>query len=115
MKNYTCCICGKTFYGYGNNPYPLKEDGLCCDNCNEKVIEARLEKLKEKDYEKNAEILLNILINNLDKIGESETLSIIVMLLNAYLEKYDRNINDTIKLIKKGHKKYKDFLKESDN
>lgn len=39
---YTCCICGKECEGYGNNPYPLKLTGECCDECNEKVIEARL-------------------------------------------------------------------------
>lgn len=42
--NKECCICGKSFIGWGNNPYPLKRDGLCCDKCNnEKVIPARLE------------------------------------------------------------------------
>lgn len=40
-----CCICGKEFNGYGNNPYPLtnnKED-RCCDACDLKyVVIARL-------------------------------------------------------------------------
>ena len=41
-----CCICGKEFYGYGNNPEPVKSssEGKCCDDCNEAyVIPARLE------------------------------------------------------------------------
>ena len=41
----TCCICGKVFRGYGNNPFPVvKADGAeCCDECNlEKVIPARI-------------------------------------------------------------------------
>ena len=38
-----CCICGKEFTGYGNNPYPTKQQGRCCDKCNTKiVIPARL-------------------------------------------------------------------------
>ena len=42
-----CCICGKEFEGYGNNPYPLcyKEDyeSKCCNECNDAyVIQARL-------------------------------------------------------------------------
>ena len=37
-----CCICGKEFDGYGHNPYPIKKDGKCCDECNKKVIEERL-------------------------------------------------------------------------
>lgn len=39
----TCCICGKEFSGYGNNPDPVKKQGRCCDECNnKKVIPARL-------------------------------------------------------------------------
>lgn len=39
----TCCICGKEFYGYGNNPEPVKSEGRCCDDCNETyVIPARI-------------------------------------------------------------------------
>lgn len=38
-----CCICGKTIEGYGNNPYPVKEEGECCSECNAKhVIPARI-------------------------------------------------------------------------
>ena len=36
-----CCICGKKFKGYGNNPDPLRKEGVCCDECNKEVIEAR--------------------------------------------------------------------------
>ena len=45
-----CCICGKPFEGYGNNPWPLKEEGMCCLECNvEKVIPARIQILREED------------------------------------------------------------------
>ena len=38
-----CCICGREFEGWGNNPWPLETDGECCDECNmEYVIPARL-------------------------------------------------------------------------
>lgn len=30
----TCSICGKEFTGWGNNPWPVTEDGECCDDCN---------------------------------------------------------------------------------
>lgn len=33
-----CCVCGKEFVGYGNNPYPVKESGACCDECNYRVV-----------------------------------------------------------------------------
>jgi len=40
---YTCCFCGRPFYGYGNNAEPVIENGICCDECNlKKVIPARL-------------------------------------------------------------------------
>lgn len=46
-KGFKCCLCGKHIGWdeegiYGNNPYPLKEKGQCCDECNStKVIPAR--------------------------------------------------------------------------
>lgn len=43
MKIYKCVLCGLGFNGYGNNPRPLKENGRCCDDCNDfKVIPARM-------------------------------------------------------------------------
>ena len=49
-----CYICGKEFAGYGNNPWPVMNDGRCCDACNfESVLPARLagnsKKIKTKD------------------------------------------------------------------
>lgn len=40
-----CCICGKIIKGHGHNPYPVvKAEGYrCCDECNAKVIAARIE------------------------------------------------------------------------
>ena len=49
-KELVCCICGKRFKGYGNNPWPLKEEGRCCDECNQKVIEERIEKSFEMNW-----------------------------------------------------------------
>lgn len=34
----TCCICGMTFTGHGYNPYPVKESGECCRQCNYEVV-----------------------------------------------------------------------------
>ena len=42
-KKKVCCICGKEFTGFGNNPWPVKEEGECCDDCNhDKVVPARI-------------------------------------------------------------------------
>jgi hypothetical protein len=47
---YTCCICGDDFEGYGNNPAPYKETGKCCDACNRKfVIPARIAQIAEEN------------------------------------------------------------------
>ena len=47
MEKRVCCLCGKEFEGFGNNPEPLmgdKEKNKCCNECNEKkVIPARIE------------------------------------------------------------------------
>lgn len=44
-----CCFCGKECGEYGNNPYPLSENenDRCCDECNCKVIEARINAMLE--------------------------------------------------------------------
>ena len=52
MKEKICCICGQVFVGYGNNPWPVAEEGECCDQCNyDSVIPARLRKMKEDTNE----------------------------------------------------------------
>ena len=40
MEKHVCCICGKEFDEYGNNPEPAKpfESGECCDDCNMNVV-----------------------------------------------------------------------------
>jgi hypothetical protein len=49
-KKQICCICGETFIGCGNNPYPYKETGRCCDSCNiHFVIPARIEAVRDKN------------------------------------------------------------------
>lgn len=47
-KKYDCCICGKTFSGYGNNAAPLKIGEKCCDECNKLVIEERIKQFWER-------------------------------------------------------------------
>jgi len=56
MEKQKCVICRKDFYGFGNNPNPIKSEGVCCDNCNfSKVIPARLNQFERKE-EKNKTI-----------------------------------------------------------
>ena len=45
IKENVCVICFKTFYGFGNNPAPIKFSGKCCNDCDSLVIKARLEKI----------------------------------------------------------------------
>lgn len=33
-----CIICENEIDGYGNNPYPVTEKGLCCDMCNTTIV-----------------------------------------------------------------------------
>ena len=50
-RTYVCSICGKTFTGWGNNPYPVTkgENDRCCDICNDtRVIPARLQAMYGK-------------------------------------------------------------------
>ena len=46
MQN--CCLCNKKIEGYGNNPAPLNDTGICCDKCNHnKVIPERIKMIEE--------------------------------------------------------------------
>ncbi len=46
MSKYKCVICKNIWYGFGNNPSPIKDNGKCCDSCNFNiVIPSRLKKL----------------------------------------------------------------------
>ena len=40
---FTCCLCCKTGKGFGNNPFPVANEGKCCDSCNITVIRARID------------------------------------------------------------------------
>ena len=119
-EKHICCICNEEFIGFGNNPWPLKEDGLCCDECNMKVIEARLKNLKEREKasdemsDERATLITNSLENMLQDMEESEVLSAIVMMLEYYTYKFKRDFTSTLTLVKKGYDKYIEFLKESD-
>ena len=52
LKN-ACCFCLEDFGLHGNDPWPLQEEGRCCDVCNLKlVIKARLNKhIEEREKE----------------------------------------------------------------
>lgn len=54
MKDFICCICGKKFRGWGNNPWPVSktEGDLCCDKCNaEFVVPARIVGMSKRKKE----------------------------------------------------------------
>ena len=43
MSNLICCFCQKDAGPHGNNPFPLCDEGVCCDTCNiTLVVAARL-------------------------------------------------------------------------
>jgi hypothetical protein len=50
---YTCCLCGKYFKGYGNNAWPVGT-GKCCNKCNEeKVLPARVIEIMKLENKNN--------------------------------------------------------------
>ena len=42
MVRKKCILCNNYYRGYGNNPWPLSNQGRCCDQCNHTVIIARI-------------------------------------------------------------------------
>lgn len=50
MKTKYCCICGNQILGFGNNPSPVKETGVCCGDCNAMVVvPARIKNMLNKE------------------------------------------------------------------
>lgn len=46
-KEGLCCICGRPYFNYGHDPYPVVEkknnNARCCDDCySHKVLKAKL-------------------------------------------------------------------------
>lgn len=53
---YTCCICGKEYVGFGNNPWSVNNDpeARCCDECNlTVVIPERINNLEMRNSNEN--------------------------------------------------------------
>lgn len=52
MEKQTCCICRKEFEGYGNNPWPMRPNGRCCDRCDQMFVIPEKIRLVIKSQEK---------------------------------------------------------------
>ena len=42
MENKECVMCGGDAGEYGNNPAPLHNEGVCCNECNMEVVLTRI-------------------------------------------------------------------------
>lgn len=48
------CICGQEIKGVGNDPYPVREEGRCCQYCNYTVVlPERIKLSKQERYEQD--------------------------------------------------------------
>ena len=56
-----CCICGRYIYKIeGHNPWPVRKEGVCCMDCNMRVVIPtrirdldKLKSLKEDNHEQD--------------------------------------------------------------
>jgi len=58
QHQHACCLCAKTFTGYGNDPWPVDTmiGARCCDECNiAYVIPARFRKVLAKNVDNRTE------------------------------------------------------------
>lgn len=123
QKDEECCICGEPIKGYGNNPAPVKDAGVCCDKCNrEVVIPARLKsisknKLEEKVSSKieDKEETIRYLLDQLHKALEDGSIQ-----EKVYKDTLDKAIYELDNIRIPGIKedladKYKDIEPDSDD
>ena len=47
MAIIKCTICNASIKDFGHNPDPISKTGRCCNSCNNLVIMARINQLKE--------------------------------------------------------------------
>lgn len=54
-----CVLCGKTIENIHdeNNPWPLATEGVCCSECNDKVVAARISMITKEDPDDIVETL----------------------------------------------------------
>ena len=80
LRKYTCVICGKVCKGFGNNPFPIKNSGECCNTCNAiKVIPERISLYsKEKGLDTSKDIMIMVL--NLKQDSKFYTMKIFMKL-----------------------------------
>lgn len=123
QKDEECCICGEPIKGYGNNPAPVKDAGVCCDKCNrDVVIPARLKnisknKLEEKVSSKieDKEETVRYLLDQLHKALEDGSIQ-----EKVYKDTLDKAIYELDNIRIPGIKedltdKYKDIEPDSDD
>jgi len=68
-----CCLCGRAFVGWGNNPYPCAEKGDCCNDCNrDKVVPARLSVIKFSKKTKEFQEQFPVAYERMVKMDEKE-------------------------------------------
>ena len=48
VEDEICVICCGVITDKGHNPYPLSNYGKCCINCNQRVIQERIDRLDAK-------------------------------------------------------------------
>lgn len=90
-----CCICGKKFEGWGNNPMPVKESGVCCDECNINVVlVARLRLMYEAEEKEKVD-------NAIEMLTLNDIVDILSTLFGSFEEFEECYGNDIIEAIEK--------------
>lgn len=52
-----CCICGREIEGYGSNPIPIRDEGRCCNECDNsfvtpyRIVELNVAESREERFE----------------------------------------------------------------
>ena len=53
LPENSCCLCRQRFRGYGNNPWPVLQDGKACEECNVKIVlTARVQAVRKEEIDR---------------------------------------------------------------
>ena len=96
MEKHICCICGKEFEGWGNDPAPvvMDENAKCCDACDLGVVVPARIKAMRKERPKNETSRTELLRAMSTIVGAINNEEIIYGWLSSGIADGDENLSD---------------------
>lgn len=95
QNEHKCPLCGMTYSGHGNNPYPFQVEN-CCNNCNAKFVIPMRMFLNNKTPKYAVVFDTNGNIRPVKPKGDKFSLEELQSLVGGLIEVYPRRFNNRL-------------------